>query len=59
MNQLEIFDNYVILYYDKDGKIYKETKEKSKKEKTLFYLVLLLVLINYIMLRIGKMNIVI
>ena len=26
INQLEVFDNYVVLYYDPDGKIYKENK---------------------------------
>lgn len=38
MNQLEIFDNYVILYYDKDGKIYKETaKEKAKRKDPILF----------------------
>jgi hypothetical protein len=33
INQLEVFDNYVILYYDPDGKIYKETAKEEAKRK--------------------------
>ena len=33
INQLEVFDNYVILYYDPDGKIYKETAREEAKRK--------------------------
>ena len=33
INQLEIFDNYVVLYYDPDGKIYKETAKEEAKRK--------------------------
>jgi hypothetical protein len=33
MNELEVFDNYVILYYDPDGKIYKETAYEEAKRR--------------------------
>lgn len=33
INQLEVFDNYVVLYYDPDGKIYKETAREEAKRK--------------------------
>lgn len=33
MNELEVFDNYVILYYDPDGKIYKETAHEEAKRR--------------------------
>lgn len=33
VNQLEVFDNYVVLYYDPDGKIYKETAREEAKRK--------------------------
>lgn len=33
VNQLEVFDNYVVLYYDPDGKIYKETAKEEAKRK--------------------------
>lgn len=33
INQLEVFDNYVVLYYDPDGKIYKETAKEEAKRK--------------------------
>lgn len=33
MNELEVFDNYVILYYDPDGKIYKETANEEAKRR--------------------------
>ena len=33
VNKLEIFDNYVVLYYDPDGKIYKETAKEEAKRK--------------------------
>lgn len=33
INQLEVFDNYVVLYYDHDGKIYKETAKEEAKRK--------------------------
>lgn len=33
LNNLEIFDNYVILYYDPDGFIYKETAAEEAKRK--------------------------
>lgn len=33
VNQLEIFDNYVVLYYDPDGKVYKETAKEEAKRK--------------------------
>ena len=33
INQLEVFDNYVVLYYDPDGKIYKETAKEEAKCK--------------------------
>lgn len=32
MNQLEIFDNYVVLHYDPDKKSYQQTLEEKKKE---------------------------
>jgi hypothetical protein len=41
LNQLEIFDNYVVLYYDPDGLIYKETarEEAKRKDPILFGLI--------------------
>ena len=33
INQLEVFDNYVVLYYDPYGKIYKETAREEAKRK--------------------------
>ena len=33
VNQLEIFDNYVVLYYDPAGKIYKETAREEAKRR--------------------------
>ena len=33
MNELEVFDNYVILYYDPEGKIYKETTREEAKRR--------------------------
>lgn len=33
INQLEVFDNYVVLYYDPEGKIYKETAREEAKRK--------------------------
>ena len=33
MNELEVFDNYVILYYDPEGKIYKETAREEAKRR--------------------------
>lgn len=33
VNKLEVFDNYVVLYYDPDGKIYKETAREEAKRK--------------------------
>lgn len=33
VNQLEVFDNYVVLYYDPDGKIYKETAQEEAKRR--------------------------
>ena len=33
MNELEIFDNYVVLYYDPEGTIYKETAEEEAKRR--------------------------
>lgn len=33
INNLEIFDNYVVLYYDPDGKIYKETAREEAKRR--------------------------
>lgn len=33
INQLEVFDNYVVLYYDPDGKVYKETAREEAKRK--------------------------
>ena len=33
VNQLEVFDNYVVLYYDPEGKIYKETAQEEAKRK--------------------------
>ena len=32
-NSLEIFDNYVVLYFDPKGKVYKETEEQRAKRK--------------------------
>jgi hypothetical protein len=33
INNLEVFDNYVVLYYDPDGKIYQETAREEAKRK--------------------------
>lgn len=33
LNELEIFDNYVVLYYDPDGEIFKETAEENAKRR--------------------------
>lgn len=33
MNELEVFDNYVVLYYDPEGKIYKETAYEEAKRR--------------------------
>jgi hypothetical protein len=33
VNQLEVFDNYVVLYYDPEGKVYKETAREEAKRK--------------------------
>lgn len=33
INNLEIFDNYVVLYYDPDGKIYQETAHEEAKRR--------------------------
>ena len=33
INQLEVFDNYVVLYYDPEGKVYKETAREEAKRK--------------------------
>ena len=33
VNQLEVFDNYVVLYYDPEGKIYKETAREEAKRR--------------------------
>lgn len=33
MNELEVFDNYVVLYYDPDGKVYKETAYEEAKRR--------------------------
>ena len=33
INQLEVFDNYVVLYYDPEGKIYKETAQEEAKRR--------------------------
>lgn len=33
MNELEVFDNYVILYYDPEGKLYKDTAEEEAKRR--------------------------
>lgn len=32
-NELEVFDNYVVLYYDPKGEVYKETEEQRAKRK--------------------------
>jgi hypothetical protein len=32
-NELEVFDNYVVLYYDPKGEIYKETEQQRAKRK--------------------------
>lgn len=38
VNELEVFDNYVVLYYDPEGKIYKETaKEKAKRKDPILF----------------------
>ena len=38
INDLEVFDNYVVLYYDPEGKVYKETayEEAKRKDPILF-----------------------
>ena len=33
MNELEVFDNYVILYYDPEGTVYKETAREEAKRR--------------------------
>ena len=33
MNELEVFDNYVILYYDPEGIVYKETAHEEAKRR--------------------------
>lgn len=33
LNDLEVFDNYVVLYYDPEGKIYKETAREEAKRR--------------------------
>lgn len=33
LNELEVFDNYVVLYYDPEGKVYKETAREEAKRK--------------------------
>jgi hypothetical protein len=33
LNNLEVFDNYVVLYYDPDGMIYKETAQEQAKRR--------------------------
>lgn len=33
LNELEVFDNYVVLYYDPDGNIYKETAQEQAKRR--------------------------
>ena len=33
MNELEVFDNYVVLYYDPEGKVYKETAYEEAKRR--------------------------
>lgn len=33
MNELEVFDNYVILYYDPEGAVYKETAYEEAKRR--------------------------
>ena len=33
MNELEVFDNYVILYYDPEGTVYKETAYEEAKRR--------------------------
>ena len=33
LNELEVFDNYVVLYYDPEGKIYKETAREEAKRR--------------------------
>lgn len=33
MNELEVFDNYVVLYYDPDGTVYKETAYEEAKRR--------------------------
>ena len=38
LNNLEVFDNYVVLYYDPDGKVYKETaKEEAKRRDPIIF----------------------
>lgn len=33
LNDLEVFDNYVVMYYDPEGKIYKETAQEEAKRR--------------------------
>jgi hypothetical protein len=33
INELEVFDNYVVLYYDPEGKVYKETAYEEAKRR--------------------------
>jgi hypothetical protein len=33
MNELEVFDNYVVLYYDPEGTVYKETAYEEAKRR--------------------------
>ena len=38
LNNLEVFDNYVVLYYDPEGKVYKETaKEEAKRRDPIIF----------------------
>lgn len=32
-NELEVFDNYAVLYFDPNGEIYKETEQQRAKRK--------------------------
>ena len=32
-DSLHVFDNYVVLYYDPNGKVYKETKDEKEEER--------------------------
>lgn len=53
-DNLQVFDNYVILYYDPTGKSFSLTEYEKLKRRELkriqFYLVLLKIRINYIIL---------